>query len=245
MSRKSSTKSKPKAIIMETEGTTVDSHFFSKTLSPFIKNNLENFLNDAFEWPEVKELIKELRRSVQSSQRKGMPTVSVGDKRTVVKAVVENIRWQMSEHTDSKELKSMRILVWFWGANTDRISTPVYPDVVKCIHKWKQNGVTLCVYSKAMALAQKLLFVKTNKGNLNFLIDHFFDSNIGSKDDPQSFKAIAKAIGCDTNKVLLITAKTEEAEVAINAGMDAVVIERPPKTVDAKNVRKIKSFEEI
>ena len=237
--------SKPSGIVFEIEGTTTDKNFLHETLGPFIKNNLQDFFNETFGWPEVKDLIKQLRKLQQTGHYQGMPSIAVGNQAAVVKSVVENIRWQMKKKTNSSQLKATRTLVWFWGCINDKIATPVYSDVAKCLHKWRESHITLCVYSMGMVVAQKLLFVKTTKGNLFCLIDHFFDSSIGKKDDTNSYKTIADTIGCDASKVLFITNKASEATTATSAGLKAVVIERPGNNIDSGSFKKIKSFEDI
>ena len=241
----SSTRTKPTVILMDIEGTTTDRHFMSSTLSPFIKTHMKQFLEEAFEWPETKQVVKQLRLAQQSGRYKGMPTISIGSKQAVIASVVDNVKWQMKNKTMTSQVKQMQILCWWWGFQKNMITTHVYDDVSTALHKWKSEGIAVGVYSSAIVLAQKLLFVKTIRGNLYPLIDHFFDSSIGEKKNSESYKTIVNTIGCEARKVTFITDSTDEAKAAIGAGLTAVLIERPGKTIDSGNIKKVTSFAQI
>lgn len=244
-SKTSSVRIKPQAIVMDIEGTTTDRNFMHTTLSPFFKSQMTAFLTDAFEWREVKQVIKQLRLLQQSGQYARMPIVAVGSKTAVISSVTENIRWQIRHKTMSSELKQMQLLCWLWGFDKDMIRTHIYDDVSTAMDRWKAQGVKLAIYSSGMVIAQKLFFTKTTRGNLFPLIDYFFDSSIGDKTDSQSYKIIVNTMKCEAKRVTFVTDDPNEAKAALNAGLEAVVIERPGKAVDSQGLTKVTSFNQI
>lgn len=122
---------------------------------------------------------------------------------------------------------------------------------------WRDSGITLAIYSSGSVFAQKLLFghVKdstssTGKRNLQDLISDWFDtSNAGPKTDKGSYEAIAQKLGKQAGTVLFLSDNVKEVEAAVQAGMKAIVVERPgnaPLTEQAREkFRVVDSLHEI
>lgn len=98
--------------------------------------------------------------------------------------------------------------------------------------------------------AQKLLFQHTTQGDLTGLLDGYFDiTTSGAKTEPQSYRAISKAIGTDPGDILFLTDVLAEAQAATEAGFQARLVVRPgnaPLTDDQKAAfEAITSFEAL
>lgn len=55
--------SKPEMILLDIEGTMTDATFVSRTLFPFIEQNIKQWLTDTYDRKETKEMIERLRKS--------------------------------------------------------------------------------------------------------------------------------------------------------------------------------------
>lgn len=55
-------------------------------------------------------------------------------------------------------LKNLQGYLWKEGYESGAYSTPLFPDVVPQLKKWKDGGVQLAIYSSGSIFAQKLLF---------------------------------------------------------------------------------------
>ncbi|XP_054153091.1 enolase-phosphatase E1-like [Oppia nitens] len=235
--------SKPKAIVMDIEGTTTDIHFVSQKLFPTLRKNMKQFLSDTFDTKETKELIQMLREE----KRKAIPAVdNSGDKQKVVNSAESNILWQMNNKLKTTSLKTAELLCWVWVYKSAVIKAHVYKDVSNAFYEWKsKNGIKLYVYSSGIISAQKLLFANTEMGNLHHLIDDYFDSTIGDKKDSKSYKNIASKIGVDVGKIIYITDSSSEATGAQTAGMKVMLIRRGKSVSNSTGIPTIKSFADI
>ena len=97
----------------------------------------------------------------------------------------------------------------------------------ECIHRWKQKGLTLAVYSSGSVEAQKLLYQHTQNGNLAGLFSHWFDTHTGAKKCQNSYKIIAKEMGTEAQNIIFISDNTEECDAAKKAGMQTLFSLRP------------------
>lgn len=124
--------------------------------------------------------------------------------------------------------------LWQAGYENGAYSTPLFPDVTPQLRKWKKSSIQLAIYSSGSIFAQKLLFghVKDDEGqstlDLKDLISDWFDTtNAGPKAEASSYTKIAEAIGKPTTKTLFLSDNVKEVKAALDAGMKAVVVDRP------------------
>lgn len=224
--------SKPEAIIADVEGTITHIHFALQILIPFIKTHLRAFLTETWDQKETKEFVDRLRECVREEKVAGsrMPSIADSDsaRDKLFESVLNNIIWQMDQNIKNASIKELHILSWIWGCKNKSLKGHVFDDVPEAFHKWKkEKNIKLYIFSSGMVVAQKLLLACSVYGNLEILIDGFFDSAFGSKKDPQSFKNIANNIHIQPKSILFLSDRPEEAKAAKSAGCQAVVVKRP------------------
>jgi len=83
------------------------------------------------------------------------------------------------------------------------------------------------IFSSGSILAQKLLFESTRDGNLTEFLSGYFDTTMGPKNEPQSYREIAKACGVAPANVLFVSDVTRELDAARTAGMKTALCVRP------------------
>lgn len=239
--------SKIKAILLDIEGTTSDVLFVKNVLFPYAHDNCENFLNHHFESPEIQAIIDDL---VELSQRDQRPIIRSENRNEFVKAIVDNVHWQISEDRKSKELKNLQGKIWKIAFESGEIRGHVYEDVPRKLKEWTEAGLKVFIYSSGSVEAQKLLFGHSEYGNLlKYLIDHF-DTNVGHKQEVQSYQNIAEALKLSPNEILFLSDIPKEVIAAENAGMKTSILDRPNNpTILDEEIRKqfkiVKSFDEI
>lgn len=82
------------------------------------------------------------------------------------------------------------------------------------------------------------------------MISGHFDTNVGHKQESQSYKNILKEIGVDGSDVLFLSDIPNEVIAADEAGMKVVILDRPnnPTELDSeirKRFKVVKTFDEI
>jgi enolase-phosphatase E1 len=95
-------------------------------------------------------------------------------------------------------------------------------------------------------LAQKLLFSSSNHGDLSPLLNGYFDTAVGAKREPGSYRRIAKELRVDPQKVLFLSDVAQELDAARAAGMDTVLVVRPGNAaVEATRYKTVHNFDEL
>ncbi|CAG8490179.1 3744_t:CDS:2 [Paraglomus occultum] len=223
------------AVILDIEGTTTPISFVHDTLFPYVTNNIENFLKENWDRPELNEQIDLLRNQASIDVKDGIPDAKlIPDKNADISssedmqaAVIYNIKWQMKQDRKIGALKSFQGYMWKSGYQTGDLKGIIYDDVVEAFHKWKHMGCKIYIYSSGSVQAQKLLFSHSNQGNLLEYISGHFDTNIGPKIKNESYMNIAKSIGEQTKDIIFLTDSAQEAVAAEAAGLQVVIVVRP------------------
>lgn len=149
--------------------------------------------------------------------------------------------------------------LWQEGYESGAYSTPLFDDVLPAMQRWQENGISSSIYSSGSVFAQRLLFghikdpdTHNSKSSLDRrdLIDEWFDTvNAGPKTQSASYEKIALKLEKDTRKILFLSDNVKELQAATEAGMIAMLVDRPgnaevPKE-DKTVYRLITSFEQI
>jgi len=103
----------------------------------------------------------------------------------------------------------------------------VFDDVPLALKDWKKRNLDVRIFSSGSALAQKLLFAHTEVGDLSHFLCGYFDTNMGSKTDPESYRRIAAKFQLPASEVLFISDMTAELDAAECAGMQTLLCVRP------------------
>lgn len=237
-----------KAFLLDIEGTTSDIKFVQNVLFPYARDTCENFLNQHFDDVEIQKIIDDLVEL--SQQRDQRPIVRSDNKNEFVQSIVANVHWQISEDRKSKELKNLQGKVWKVAFESGEIKGHVYEDVPRKLKEWTEQGFKVFIYSSGSCEAQKLLFGHSEYGNLLEFLSGHFDTNIGHKQEDQSYRNIADALKLQPSQILFLSDIPNEVIAAENAGMRTAILDRPDNpTILKEEIRKrfkiAKNFDEI
>lgn len=219
-----------KALIVDIEGTTTPIGFVKETLFPYAEENVESFLTKRYDDEETQQDIKALQELAAKEKADGVEgAVEIpkeGSKEDIIKAVVDNVKWQMDEDRKTTALKQLQGHIWREGYKTGQIKAELFEDVGPALQQIVEEGVNVYVYSSGSVEAQKLLFGNTEEGDLLELFTDFFDTTIGNKKDSGSYKKIVEKIGVSPEEILFLTDTPEEATAASKAGLRSALVAR-------------------
>ncbi|XP_053559331.1 enolase-phosphatase E1 [Bombina bombina] len=219
-------------ILLDIEGTTTPITFVKDILFPYIKDNVKTYLQEHWDKEECQEDVSQLRKQAEKDIHLNgnvpIPCLSEdkADLEKMIQAVVDNVHWQMSLDRKTTALKQLQGHMWRLAYVTGEVKGEVYEDIVPAIKTWRAAGMKVYIYSSGSIEAQKLLFGYSMEGNLSELLDGHFDTTIGHKVESESYRNIAKNIGCCPNNILFLTDITKEAKAAEEAGMHVAVVVR-------------------
>jgi enolase-phosphatase E1 len=156
----------------------------------------------------------------------------------------------MDRDRKSPGLKLLQGWIWERGYQSGLLRGTTYPDVPGGITRWRRNGMRVAIFSSGSELAQRRLFESLPTGNLTPLIDGFFDTSVGPKGDPSSYRTITSKLGIAPEQALFISDTMAELAAASSAGCRTALSVRPdvrPAPPPPSGVRPevIRSFDEI
>ena len=212
--------SKIEIVLLDIEGTVSDVRFVYDVMFPFAKQSMKSFLESQSGVTEVRTAIEQVARDANLDVNHWFsdPTQNEID--------VERLNTHLQElmATDSKAtgLKALQGLVWKSGFESGQLRAELFPDVLPALREWVTNGKRLFIYSSGSVLAQQLFFRFTTEGDLSGLLSGYFDTNVGKKQEPASYKRIADSIGAKPQSILFVSDVAEELVAATTVGMEVV-----------------------
>ncbi len=217
-----------RAVLTDIEGTTSSLSFVKEILFPYSKSKLKKFVAKHSHDPQVRNILAE----VQEIER-GDPV------RTLIKWIEED-----RKITPLKELQG---LIWEEGYRSGELKGHIYEDAYRKLLEWHKRGIPIYIYSSGSVKAQKLLFGHTQYGDLNYLFSGYFDTKVGNKKEPDSYRRIAKEIGLRPEEVLFLSDNPEEIRASAEAGMRVIRVAREGENelIEGFPYLQVRSFEEI
>jgi enolase-phosphatase E1 len=200
-----------RVVLLDIEGTTTPIAFVHDVLFPYARARIAQYLADASsDDADIVQILEGLRdehaRDVARGEDPPAPPV-------------EYALWLMDRDRKSGPLKALQGKIWQHGYATGELKGEVYPDVAPALAAWTAAGVRVGIFSSGSVLAQKLLFSTTPAGDLTTFLSWHFDTAVGPKQQPESYRAIARTIGIPPTEILFISDSEPELDAARGVGM--------------------------
>ena len=141
-------------------------------------------------------------------------------------------------------MKSLQGKVWEEGYRAGRLLGQVYADVPRAFARWRAQGRDVAIFSSGSVLAQKLIFSRSDAGDLSPWIRGYFDTTTGPKRESESYRKIAAALGLDPAAVLFLSDVAAELDAAREATMATALCVREGPAPPASHPV-IRSFDEV
>jgi enolase-phosphatase E1 len=235
-----------RAILLDIEGTTTSIAFVYEVLFPFARAHLRRFLADGSgdDRHAIREALALLRAewAGDAAGRRAVPPWND----EVPESAAGYLEWLMDRDVKSPALKRLQGLIWEGGYRTGELKGHVFPDVPRAFARWREASVTLAIYSSGSVLAQRLLFGATEQGDLTAFIAAFFDTGVGAKRWPDSYRRISAELNRPAQELLFVSDTPAELDAARAAGCQVLLAERPGnKTVAYAEAETIRTFDQI
>ena len=187
-------------VLLDIEGTTTPISFVYDTLFPYARKHMRAFLTRRGDEPDVASAF-----------------ASLGDTPEAL----------MDRDSKSPGLKALQGMIWEEGYASGELHGVVFDDVPEALRRWRAAGVGAAIYSSGSVLAQKLIFGTTQFGDLTPLFDGFFDTDVGPKREPMSYREISRRLATSTPTILFVSDVMPELSAAAQAGCQVALITRP------------------
>jgi enolase-phosphatase E1 len=213
---------KQQHLLLDIEGTTCPVSFVSDVLFPFAKQELSHYIKQ--HWDKSPH-----NKPIQAAKKEWLDdrsTESIQIKQQVIKGEAEEIdgliqylKHLISIDKKSTALKDLQGIIWENGYNNGELKSQLFPETAECLREWREQGLTLSVYSSGSIQAQKLLYRHSPAGDLEKFFSHWFDTHTGPKKSPESYTTIAEQLHSSPNKIWFVSDNGAECDSARSAGM--------------------------
>ena len=234
------------AIVLDIEGTTTPIAFVHDVLFPFARAHLCEYLETPHDRDTLHESLRFLRDEWSDDVARGekpppWPAAQGGER-----AAAPYIEWLMDRDRKSRGLKLLQGRIWEDGYRAGLLKGEVFSDVPPALARWRAARIDIAIYSSGSELAQRLIFGATPHGDLIPFISRFFDTAVGAKISPESYRTIAAGLGCVPDGMLFVSDVTTELDAARSAGCQVLLCVRPGNRPQPRHsFTAISSFEEI
>jgi len=236
-----------RVILLDIEGTTTPVEFVFQTLFPYASRNLEPFLLAHSRESEIASILEDLRAHRNDDERNGQnPPAWVNDPEMArLRSAVAYGQWLIVRDSKCSPLKSLQGKIWHEGYTTGELHGQVFPDVPVALERWRLQKKIICIYSSGSVLAQQNLFRTTPSGDLTSYISVFFDTRVGAKTEPESYKRISGSFSFEPNQFLFISDAPKEVAAAHSAGMQTLLCERNRNVSSSPAADVIANFDDV
>jgi enolase-phosphatase E1 len=207
-----------RAILTDIEGTTSSIRFVHDVLFPYARARMADFVHCNAEDPHVVPFLNDVRLAAGADLD------------------LDGISAQLLAWIDADRkltpLKALQGMIWEAGYRQGDFTGHIYPDAAARLRAWHTAGLRLYVFSSGSVQAQQLLFGHSDAGDLTPLFSGYYDTRIGSKQDPAAYRAIAADIGLPAQDILFLSDIRAELDAAHAAGMRTTLLAREDGDVD-------------
>lgn len=236
------------AILLDIEGTTTPIDFVFRTLFPYARQRLRQFLLERGSDPGVRKDIDDLRMQhyADTAAQFNPPPWREDSPAAELASATSYGTWLIDRDSKCPALKSLQGKIWQEGYRTGDLRGEVYADVPPALARWSRQGKIISIFSSGSVLAQKLLFGSIAAGDLTVFLRAYFDTTTGPKNAPQSYRRIAEALALEPSIFLFISDVAMELDAAHDAEMQtALCVRTEPAERPASVHRVINSFDQI
>lgn len=219
------------AVLIDIEGTTSSLSFVKDVLFPYARRHVAAFVQAHGKEEAVRRLLEDV-------------AVDAGRPLNDEAVVAELLHW-MAEDRKATPLKALQGLIWEEGYRRGDFVGHVYEDAVRRLREWHGRGISLYVFSSGSVHAQKLLFGHTAYGDLTPLFSGYFDTNVGAKQEAESYRRIAGEMGLAPESILFLSDIEGELDAAGKAGMKTAWLVREGGLVSASAHRQVRDFTQL
>lgn len=194
--------------LIDIEGTISPTAFVRETLFGYSRSRIADYVKANAGERQV-ELILEQTRGLAPDRD---PVQTLDD-------------WQARD-VKAPPLKALQGLIWESGYASGAFTSPIFPDALEALRRWRAAGVRLYVYSSDSRHAQDLFFRHNEAGDLSRLFFDFFDTDVGPKTERGSYVAIERAIGKPPDSILFLSDSAAELRAAESAELQVAQADR-------------------
>lgn len=216
-----------KALLLDIEGCTSSIAFVKDVLFPYVRQNLNGFLEQHLDADQSQKVLLALQSEVQNNG---------GDKQGNIAACVTYL---MDRDIKSAALKDLQGRMWQAGYDSGELKGHMYPDMKPMLEWMRSHHIPVYIYSSGSVKAQRLLFGHSVEGDLlPYLSGHFDIPTAGGKKESTSYTKISEQLGRQPLDIVFVSDAEDELVAARQAGIGKAVMSVRPGNARMTSVGK-------
>lgn len=222
--------SKPfNVLLLDIEGTTTPIDFVYDILFPYARDHVKQYITEHSASAELEADLRRLLEENAEDASRGLdpPLIQATAGPVFLEDISAYVCWLIARDRKSTPLKSLQGSIWEEGYLKGELRSQVFEDVPLAFNRWAEQGKKIYIYSSGSVLAQKLLFANTEAGDLTQHIVDYFDTNVGPKQEPESYRRIAGLLEMDSSTALFVSDVAAELDAAASVGFQTRLCLRP------------------
>ena len=236
-------------LLLDIEGTTTPLAFVHDVLFPYALRRLTDYVQARRDSPDIAGIAAALaaEHAAERGPADPPPAWRSSNAGELTESLTRYADWLMARDRKSPGLKRLQGLIWDEGYRRGDLRGVVFDDVAPAFRRWRANGRRIAIYSSGSELAQRRLFESAGPDDLSSSVERFFDTGVGPKIEPGSYRRIAAALGVPETGVLFVSDVTAELAAARAAGLQVALMMRPGNRLqpDADSFEQIRSCDDI
>ncbi len=228
-------------VLTDIEGTTTDIAFVHNVLFPYAEKHIADFVRSNTQNEAVQKYIELTQQTILLENKTSATQIAL-------ETCIETLIFWIKTDRKHPALKGLQGLLWRSGYENREFTGHIYPDVLPQLRTWREAGICLGIYSSGSVAAQKLLFGFSDFGDINYLFEDNFDTNVGHKQETASYQNIAQQIlqkyEILPSEILFLSDIEKELDAANSAGINVVQLVREG-TVPSQKYKTVADFSDI
>ncbi|TWT32016.1 acireductone synthase [Blastopirellula retiformator] len=235
-----------RGLLLDIEGTTASVAFVYDVMFPFVRRELDAYLESAWGTPELELVLRYIAQDAGSDSFAEWTQDDATEEAKRQRVSAEMTRL-MDDDVKATGLKQLQGLIWKAGFDSGELVAAVFDDVPDALERWNAAGKDVRIYSSGSVAAQKMFFEHTNHGNLLPMFQGHYDTTTGPKKEAQSYRTIAGDFDFEPSQILFLSDVVAELDAAREAGMRTGLCYRPGNAPveNANGHTAIESFDQI
>jgi enolase-phosphatase E1 len=238
-----------RAVLLDIEGTTTPIAFVHDVLVPYARAHLGAWLDHAAGSAAFTSIAGHFagEHAADRMRDESVPAWRADTPAATRASIEAYARWLMDRDRKSPGLKHLQGLIWEQGYRAGLLRGEVFADVPVALHRWREGGAAIAIFSSGSELAQRRLFQSTAYGDLTPLISRFFDTAVGPKRDAASYRRVTAELARAPGDILFVSDVVEELAAADAAGQQTALSVRPgnPEQAGMAGFTTIHTFDEL
>jgi len=233
-------------ILLDIEGTITPVDFVYKTLFPFVKDHLRDYIERHHSSSTLRDILNALKAQHAADVAASLHPPAWERDVSNFFAVELYVHWLIDHDRKVTPLKTLQGEMWKFGYENGTLCGRIFPDVPPVFKTLKSENISICFFSSGSVLAQQMLIKYSEFGNLSAFVKDYFDTTIGGKLDTSSYMRISGALGVEPSNVLFVSDTVGELDAAQTAGMKVLLAKRPGNSLQiSSSYTQITSFDNL